>query len=163
MPWKRISAPSELPDHFKRKTKFLVDEGLGRDVADFMRRKGFSAIFCGDLGLLGHSDEDVLAAAWRKRRVLLTHDRDFLDDTRFPEHRNPGVIVLAGGSGDRYALGHSIGTVIWIFSRAPDVWRGSKIVISADGEMVIRGRGDDGKAFTSRYRVRARMVEMPDG
>jgi len=91
--------------------------------------------------LLGDSDEDVFACAWRERRVLLTHDRDFLDDKRFPEHRNPGVIAVAGGSGDQYALGMSIATVMLIFDHAPRVWERSKIVVGADQEMVIRTRG----------------------
>jgi hypothetical protein len=73
------------------------------------------------------------------------------------------VIVMAGASGDRYALGHSIGTVIWIFGHAPRVWERSKIVVSADGEIVIRTRGEDGKTETSRYRVRSRMIEMLEG
>jgi hypothetical protein len=159
MKWKRLEAPGELPEDFKRKTRFLIDEGLGPFVAEFLRRKGWNALFCGDVGLLGHSDEAVFACAWREGRVLLTHDRDFLDDARFPEHRNPGLIVMAGASGDRYALGHSIGTVIWIFGHAPRVWERSKIVVSADGEIVIRSRTDGGKFETNRYRTRGRMIE----
>ena len=52
-------------------------------------------------GLEGRPDEDVpMAFAWDTQCVLLTHDRDFLDDRKFPANRNPGVIVLLGGSGD---------------------------------------------------------------
>jgi hypothetical protein len=29
--------------------------------------------------------------------MIWTHDRDFLDDARFPEHRNPGVVLLPEG------------------------------------------------------------------
>ncbi len=52
-------------------------------------------------GLEGRSDEDVLAAAWKDKRVLVTHDADFLDDLRFPPHRNPGIIVIRPGASGR--------------------------------------------------------------
>jgi predicted nuclease of predicted toxin-antitoxin system len=74
MKWKPLEAPGELPEDFKRKTRFLIDEGLGPFVAEFLRRKGWNALFCGDFGLLGHSDEDVFACAWRERRILLNPD-----------------------------------------------------------------------------------------
>jgi hypothetical protein len=57
--------------------------------------------------------------------VLLTHDHDFLDDARFSEHSNPGVIVLAGGSGDDQAMGMAIATAILVFGKAPGVWEKS--------------------------------------
>ena len=55
----------------------------------------------GDLGLCGKSDEEVFAAAWSEKRVIVTHDSDFLNDRRFPPHRNPGVIRLAAGADGR--------------------------------------------------------------
>ena len=101
MAWRRMDNPdsSEIGPEFKKKSRFLIDESLGIDVAKYLRGKGYNAEFVGDVGLAGHSDEDVFAFAWRERRMLWTHDRDFLDDAKFPEHRNPGVVVLPGGDG----------------------------------------------------------------
>jgi predicted nuclease of predicted toxin-antitoxin system len=160
MPWKRLPDAGKLPNEFKRKSRFLVDEGLGNEVAEYLREQGYSTLFVGDVGLLGHSDEDVFAYAWRERRVLLTHDHDFMSDEKFPEHRNPGVIVLAGGGGDDQALGTAIATVIIVFGSAPGVWEKSKITISADGHMTIRNRDfDTGRVKTTRYRRSGRNYE----
>ena len=159
MPWKPLPTPGELPPEFKRRTRFLVDEALGQEVANYLEEKGYNAMFVDKAGLTGHSDEDVFAYAWRERRVLLTHDHDFLDDTRFPEHRNPGVIVLPGGGGDRYALGFAIGVVMTVFGMAPSIWEKSKITVNGD-YITIRNRDEDGKTRTTRYREIRRRYEM---
>ena|ERR1035441_2670211 len=86
--------------------------------------------------------------------MLWTHDRDFLDDASFPEHRNPGVVVLPGGSGDQQAMGVGIGAALGVFGAGPSIWERTKSVVSPTGEMTIRRRHfDTGKIETSRYRM----------
>ena len=103
MTWQRLPSGTKTQEaefnSFRKKARFLVDESLGDGVARVLRDLGWNTVFGPNVGLARHSDEDVFAYAWRKHRVLLTHDRDFLDDRRFPSHRNPGVVVLPGGSG----------------------------------------------------------------
>jgi predicted nuclease of predicted toxin-antitoxin system len=156
MAWRPLDNPdgSEIGAGFKKKTRFLIDESLGGEVARYLSEKGFNAEFVGDVGLSGHSDEDIFAYAWREKRMLWTHDRDFLDDTRFPGHRNPGVVVLPGGSGDEQAMGAGIGAALAVFGAAPSVWEKTKSVVSPSGEMAIRRRNfDTGKIETIRYRM----------
>jgi hypothetical protein len=85
--------------------------------------------------------------------VLLTHDHDFLDDRKFPEHRNPGVVVLAGGDGDEHAMGTSVAITIIVFGNSRRIWEKSKAIISADGHLTIRGRDlNTGRLVISRFR-----------
>jgi predicted nuclease of predicted toxin-antitoxin system len=159
MPWLPLANPSsdDIGPEFKKKTRFLIDENLGIEVARYLKDIGFSAIFAGDVGLNGHSDEDVFSYAWREGRMLLTHDRDFLDDACFPEHRNPGVVVLPGGDGNQQAIGIGIGTAVKVFSSAPSIWEKTKSVISPTGEMTIRRRNyETGRIETTRYRMTGR-------
>jgi predicted nuclease of predicted toxin-antitoxin system len=156
MAWRPLDNPdsSEIGADFRKKTRFLIDESLGVEVARYLREKGYNAEFVGDVGLGGHSDEDIFAYAWREKRMLWTHDRDFLDNARFPDHRNPGVVVLPGGSGDEQAMGAGIGTALAVFGAAPSIWEKTKSVVSPSGEMTIRGRHfDTGKIETTRYRM----------
>jgi predicted nuclease of predicted toxin-antitoxin system len=82
MPWRPLDNPDADEIGRKRKTRFLVDESLGVEVARYLRGKGYNALFVRDVDLVGHSDEDIFAYAWREKRMLWTHDRDFLDDVR---------------------------------------------------------------------------------
>src|SRR5271166_1713819 len=48
------------------------------EAAQYLRERGYNAVFANDVGLSGRSDEDVFAYAWRDKRMVWTHDRDFL-------------------------------------------------------------------------------------
>jgi predicted nuclease of predicted toxin-antitoxin system len=151
MPWRPLDNPNpdDIGPEFKRKTRFLVDESLGVEVARYLRGKGYNTLFVADVDLDGHSDEDIFAYAWREKRMLWTHDRDFLDDARFPEHRNRGVVVLPGGDGDNQAMGIGVGTALQVFGAAPSIWEKTKSAVSPTGEVTIRRRNfDTGKIET---------------
>jgi predicted nuclease of predicted toxin-antitoxin system len=85
----------ELEVLYRGKARFLVDESAGPALADEIRRRGWNATYIGELELEGHPDETIFSRAWQEDRVLLTHDQDFLDDHRFPPHRNPGLALLS--------------------------------------------------------------------
>ncbi len=123
---------------FKKKARFLVDESLGEAVARVLRENKWNAEFAPDVGLGGHSDEDVFAYAWREDRVLLTHDRDFLDDRRFPPHRNPGIVVLPGASGTGEGLGAALRSIVSIIGPNRKAFRRFKIEITQEGMWNIK-------------------------
>ncbi|MER9403679.1 DUF5615 family PIN-like protein [Mesorhizobium caraganae] len=141
-------------------SKFLVDENLGPDVARVLRDQGFNVRDVWQEGLDGKSDEAVFQHAWRTRRILLTHDTDFMDDRSFPEHSNAGVVVLPGGHGNDEALGTALAMLVSYIGRMPEIWRKSKIVITANGEITIRCRQEDGRMGIQRYRVRQGVSEI---
>jgi predicted nuclease of predicted toxin-antitoxin system len=163
MPWLPLDGP-KTPDAAQpldKKNRFFVDESLGGEAANWLRVRGYNAVFAGDVGLLGHSDEDVFSYAWRDGRMLLTHDRDFLDDKRFPEHRNPGVVVLPGADGNNEAMTVGMLTAVSVFGRWPETWQKTKSTISPTGEMVIRRRAfDTGKVLSTRYRLNRGRAEI---
>jgi predicted nuclease of predicted toxin-antitoxin system len=91
----------EVRSEHEGKARFLVDECAGSGVARLLRERGYNAKFVSDLRLCGRSDADVFAAARREDRIIVTHDCDFLDNSRFPPHRNPGVILIRTDSHGR--------------------------------------------------------------
>lgn len=128
----------EFSAEYRGKARFLVDESVGIGVAEFLRENGFNTKYVGDIGLLGRSDEDVFAAAWRDDRVVVTHDLDFLDDRRFPPHRNPGLILVrpgADGRDDRGLFG-CLAKAALLGGENAAWFKGRKLDFSAD-EIVI--------------------------
>jgi len=57
--------------------RFLLDECLKSQLKDILRHSGHDAIHVTDLGLQGEPDEQIMAAACRDDRVLLSADTDF--------------------------------------------------------------------------------------
>jgi predicted nuclease of predicted toxin-antitoxin system len=138
---------------FKRKARFLVDENMDRDVALLLMDFGYNSVFVGDLGLVGAPDETVFASAWKERRIILTHDRDFLNDTRFPFHRNPGVIVLPGAEGDG-ALEKALADLLRISAPYGEAHRGAKIEVTQDRIWRVRGfLKSEGRHVQKRIRL----------
>jgi predicted nuclease of predicted toxin-antitoxin system len=111
MPWTKLALPTadakrEMDEAYRGKARFLVDESMGAAIAKHLSERGYNTKYVGDEGLEGHSDEDVFAYAWKSKRIIVTHDADFLDDRRFPPHRNPGIVLVRPGSSghDNYGL-----------------------------------------------------------
>ena len=58
--------------------RFHLDENIENGVAEGLRRRGIDVTTPRDAGLAGASDSDHLAFALQDRRIIVTHDRDFL-------------------------------------------------------------------------------------
>jgi predicted nuclease of predicted toxin-antitoxin system len=91
---------TELGAHAVRiagRPRVYVDANVPTGVVAYMRRRlGWDAFFVVEHDDLRRARDDehyVLAA--RLGRTLITLDRDYLDEHRFPAARSPGVIVLA--------------------------------------------------------------------
>jgi Domain of unknown function (DUF5615) len=158
MPWILLEEISKAENDafgrsFAKKARFVVDESLGIGVAKLLRDLKWNVTFVGEVGLSGHSDEDVYAYAGRENRILLTHDRDFLDDRRFPVHRNPGVVVFPGADGGGAGLVHALRSVIPVMGSYRKAFRRFKIQITEDGIWTITNM-DRSDGMVRRLRLR---------
>jgi len=159
MPWKRLENPDEetrraLNLEFGGKVRFLVDESLDRTLVLALGELGWKAESVADVGLSGQSDEAVLAHAWRERQILLTCDKDFLDDRRFPPHRNPGVIILPNAPIDSDSFTTALRQALYTIAPLGKVYKNCKIVISTQGEIGITSRNiETGAMERNRYRI----------
>lgn len=146
----------ELEDfrrEFTKKCRFLVDESLGIEAARVIRSLGWNVAFASELGLIGKDDATVFSVAWSSDRVILTHDHDFLDDRRFPQHRNPGLIVLPGASGTSEPLEREVSRLLMIVAPFREPQRHTKILVGESGEWTVRKwMKDEGRHVVRRLR-----------
>lgn len=160
MSWRDLGVSREEIDAarriFAKKARFLLDENVDSEAAAFLRQKGYNVRRSAEAGLAGHPDENVLALAFREDRMLLTHDRDYLNDKRFPPHRNPGVVILPGANGDTKALVVGLLDLLAIVAPFRDLYRSAKVEIGADRIVRMRMRHHDtGRMTTTRYQLSA--------
>jgi predicted nuclease of predicted toxin-antitoxin system len=155
MPWKPLPESSDkqgkdFEREFRKKARFLIDENVNPVITEFLTEKGWNAKDASEMGLAGKDDRTVLAAAHREDRVLLTHDRDFLDDRQYPPHRNPGVVVLPLDT-NFTALAAVVHNMLLLVGRYRNFQRGTKVEFFPDGSLVINTR-NLGKNQRTRYR-----------
>lgn len=160
MRWQLLPEPdAKLISRLRRakRSRFLIDESLGSGCIEFFEYHGMNAVDVWQVGLVGRDDRSVFAYAWKQRRILLTHDEDFWDDRRFPEHRNPGVVILPGADGRQTDMIRGLVWMLWLMERDPENWRKQKVRITPDGEVHIRCRDrTSGAMVTQRYRFTGR-------
>ena len=134
-----------------KRSKFLTDESLGPGIIQFFRWYRMNAITVWDVGLDGRSDETIFACAWKQRRILLTHDDDFWDDRRFPEHRNPGVVILPGANGDQRDMLIGLLWMMRLTRQGAEHWLKHKIRITRDINVYIKYRSKKSGAMVTDH------------
>ena len=138
---RRVATFSQVTDfqrEFESKARFLIDESVGVETARLIRDGGWNVCYVDDVGLLDQSDEEVFALAWKEQRILLTYDCVFLDDSRFPFNRNPGLVILPRTTDNRRGLPDAINSVLALIGPYFKAYRGYKIRITEDGVWTIR-------------------------
>jgi predicted nuclease of predicted toxin-antitoxin system len=58
--------------------RFHMDEHINPAIANGLRRRGIDVTTTADVGLQGTTDEEHLAFARAERRIIVTHDDDYL-------------------------------------------------------------------------------------
>jgi predicted nuclease of predicted toxin-antitoxin system len=144
MAWKPLKIREEeireFERTFKKKSRFIVDESLGIGTTELIYELGYNVIDVSEIGLKGQSDENVFNAAWREDRILLTHDIHFLNERRFPQYRNPGIVILPGSKGDERKLLNAIFEMLSLIGKYRELWRHTKLVFKENGDVLTIGR-----------------------
>lgn len=78
--------------------KFLVDMPLSPDLARWLRAEGHDAVHASELSMNRSPDSEVLEAAMRSGRVVVTADLDFPRLLAGLGSTGPGLILLRSGN-----------------------------------------------------------------
>jgi Domain of unknown function (DUF5615) len=91
------TALGEFADQLTEAPRVYVDANLPAGLVRFMRvRLKWDVLFVVEEDELRRAaDIEHFRLAWQLRRTLLTLDRDYLDDTRFPAAEGGGLVVLS--------------------------------------------------------------------
>jgi predicted nuclease of predicted toxin-antitoxin system len=131
--------------------RFLIDADLGAHIAPALWKLGYDAIDALALKLKHQSDEDVFAAARRERRILLTRNRAFLDDHRFPVEGNPGICILPAAND---ALTKALANALSIVRNRGELYEGARIVVGGNGRFTICHHHHSCSGTTIHYKLR---------
>jgi predicted nuclease of predicted toxin-antitoxin system len=78
--------------------KFLVDMPLSPELAQWLRTEGHDAVHANELSMNRSPDSEILQAAARGDRVVITADLDFPRLLAELGLTGPGLILLRGGN-----------------------------------------------------------------
>jgi predicted nuclease of predicted toxin-antitoxin system len=118
-----LSSPSEV--------KFLADENVKGKLVRHLSQQGV------DIGYAAKGVKDVVlfGKAVEDGRVLLTHDKDFLDRARYDPKPSGGVVVLSIHPPDLPKLKSAMDTLLRAFRKQD--FKGRTVVVKEDSVTVL--------------------------
>ncbi|HUI28833.1 MAG TPA: DUF5615 family PIN-like protein [Candidatus Acidoferrales bacterium] len=156
--WNDIEVDKATLDAFERefyrKAKFYTDENIEQVVVEIMRDLKLDVVTANEAGLVHRDDTEHMAYAYKEDRILLTYDKDFLNDREFPPNCCPGLVVLDIQPLSRDVLVDALYLLKTVIAKYRNVWRESKIMIHKNSEMTVwMKERASGKRLRSRYRL----------
>jgi hypothetical protein len=117
---------SQVLEYVRRKAKprFYADENFPDIATLILRERGADILTVQEARRQGQPDENHAAEALRLGRILITCDRDYLNERRFPLISCPAIVVCDFGRGRVNEI-HNTFRCLWSIFTAPqfsDKW-----------------------------------------
>jgi predicted nuclease of predicted toxin-antitoxin system len=115
--------------------KFLLDMGLARSTAHFLRHQGHDTVHLREQGLQRLDDYSIVQKARAEGRVILTHDLDFGRIVALSQSHLPSVITFRLSNMQPSSVNHYVVQVLDRFAETLET--GALVSVS---EQAIRVR-----------------------
>ncbi|HDN67962.1 MAG TPA: hypothetical protein ENF86_03310 [Firmicutes bacterium] len=144
----------DMPPGPHKKLKIYADANIPRIVIEVLRATGIPTESAVETGLSTHPDENIYQQAKKRRRVLLTMDRDFWDDQKYPLQKGPGIIFvdIPPDQPEKAIAGLEIFWVLFAKYFPLDYWKGIKARITEYG-FVIKCHTWEGRISEDEFRL----------
>jgi predicted nuclease of predicted toxin-antitoxin system len=136
----------------KAKARFYADENFPARATEVLRSMGGRAITVQDSGHGGEPDENHAAYALKHGLILVTCDRDYLNENQFPLIHCPAIVVLDFGSGSLKEIRKTFTCLERVLASPQFFDKWVKIDAKRDS-WIEYSRCLDGTTSRSRYRV----------
>ena len=163
MAWQKLHNPNkdevkELEKEFEkehgfkysRKPRYFVDENLGLGVAELIRDLGGNVTDPWEMGMLGYKDDRVWRYAKKEKRIILSHDDDFMDERMYPIRECHGYVVFPHKEGGETPLIQKIVHLYNVVNGAGFLYR-RKLIIRENGHWELYSISDIGKIEKTLY------------
>jgi predicted nuclease of predicted toxin-antitoxin system len=143
MAWKvlQFSRPSsEELNRLVGTPKFYADHNVDQAVVYMLRYLKYDVQTASDIGSQNQPDEFQYKRAYDSKRVLLTLDKDFLDDAKFPFSRTYGIVVLNIDTSIPGEIARALEVIHFVLGVISPVLIESKVVLNSDFTFSIISR-----------------------
>jgi predicted nuclease of predicted toxin-antitoxin system len=152
----------ELRDYERQKKKmprFYADEDFPPQAVRIIREVGLNVLTAAEAGTRGHPDENQLAEAKRQGRILLSCDRDFLNERRFPLIESSTLVVFDFGDKTEDEIVQAL-QCLAIIEMWPDFFEQGVKIDAKTSEWTETRRFQEG--FTRRFRNRWHQEQLQE-
>jgi predicted nuclease of predicted toxin-antitoxin system len=137
----------------RAKARFYADENFPVLAVELLRKMGAKVVTVQEVGRRRHPDENHTAYALKHGYILLTCDRDYLDENRFPLIHCPAITVFDFGSSSGLEEIRQSFTCLQRVLRSPQFFDKWTKIDAKRNSWTEYSRHLDGTTSRSRYRV----------
>lgn len=112
--------------------RFYADHNLDQSIVYVLRHEKFDVETAEGIQADKQPDEFHYRYAFKSKRVLLTHDKDFLDNERYPLSQTCGVIVFNVDTNNASQIARVLEVVVTILAGLAPALRQKKFVVNSD-------------------------------
>jgi predicted nuclease of predicted toxin-antitoxin system len=147
----------------KAKPRFFADENFPARAVTIFRELGARVETVQEAGRRHHPDENHIAYALENGLVLLSCDRDFLDNKKFPLIHCPAIFVFDFGRGTEAEIMRTLCCLGSVFAAPQFFDKWCKVDARRDSWIELM-RYQNGSTSRTRYRLwRGRIQSWIDG
>lgn len=167
MIWQKITNPThkEIKEYeadfekehgfkYSRKPRYFADENIGQGVTELIRELGGNITDVWEQGMLGFKDDLVWRFARKERRIILSHDDDFMDERMFPIRECHGYVVFPHKEGGEQPL---VQKVVHLYHALSSSGSGflyrCKLIIRENGHWELYSISSTGKIEKTLYNL----------
>lgn len=135
--------------------RFYSDHNIDAVITHILRWEKLDVVTAKDIQAGQQPDEFHYKYAFSSKRVLLTHDKDFLDDERFPLSQTYGAVIFNVDAADAGQIARALQVVTVILAGVAPSLKQKKFIINSDYSMTMIERIGSGSGWelqTTRLR-----------
>ncbi len=158
MPWVKLEYQKPSKEEAKVVTGragFYADHNLDEAIVLVLVHLGYDVETAREVGADRQSDEFHFKRAFQQKRILLTQDKDYLNNELFPLSQTRGVFVFDIDTSSPSEIARALEVVDTILGVTAPAWKEKKIILHSDYTItVVRRVWEDGAwaVEQSRYR-----------
>lgn len=136
--------------------RFYVDHNLDESFVLLLRHLKYGVETARETGAQDQPDEFHYRRAFKSKRVLLTQDKDYLDNERFPLSQTRGVIIFNIDPASPREIARALEVVDVVLARISPVLDEAKVLLNADYTLTFIKRKPFNGGFKedrTRYRL----------
>ena len=132
-------------DQGARSVRFYADEDVAGAIIGVLRSRQYEVETAAERGLLGCNHAFHFKRSAASRRVLLTHAKDYLNESRFPLAQTWGVCIVEVDRANAGQLAPAWEAIDTILGDVGLLWKEKKLVIENDYMLGLYKRGGEGE------------------
>lgn len=120
--------------------RFLIDENIAKSLVKALRNKGYDVFDIKEEKLIGIDDAEMFKKANSEERIILTHDKDFIQLSERFLSLSSGVVLIRYGD---KSPDNVVGKFIPLLDNIKDKLKGSLVIVYDDFVKIEKFLGSD--------------------